>query len=57
MTKPESPITEKEIPHLGRAASDMGFSNVDEYMASLFKRMWQYAGECEKWNEQEAEKE
>ena len=57
MTKPESPISEKEIPHLGRAASDMGFSNVDEYMASLFKRMWQYAVECEKWIEQEAEKE
>jgi len=57
MKKPESPISEKEIPHLGRAASDMGYSNVDEYMADLYQRITRYAIECEKYNKQEAEKE
>ena len=57
MKKPESPISEKEIPHLGRAARDMGYSNVDEYMANLYQRITRYAIECEKYNEQEAEKE
>ena len=57
MKKPESPISEKEIPHLGRAASDMGYSNVDEYMANLYQRITRYAIECEKYNEQEAGKE
>lgn len=56
MEKPESPISEKEIPHLGRAASDMGFSNVDEYMSDLYGRIMKYATQCEKWNK-ESEKE
>ena len=56
MEKPESPISEKEIPHLGRAASDMGFSNVDEYMSDLYGRIMKYATQCEKWNKSKKEK-
>ena len=55
MEKPESPIREKEIPHLGRAASDLGFSSVDEYIASLYERIHQYAVECHEYNEKQAQ--
>jgi|TARA_B100000902_G_C26812421_1_gene669860 hypothetical protein len=57
MAKPESPIREKEIPHLGRAASDLGFDTVDEYLASLYQRIHQYAVECHEWNEKQKEAE
>jgi len=52
MKEPETPITEKEITHFGRAASDSGFDNVTLYLADLYQRLHRWgveAGEYQKY--------
>ena len=55
MDEPESPITEKEIAHFGRAASDTGFNDVTLYLADLYKRLHKWGVEAGKYQQYLAE--